>query len=105
MKRVLRPFVCRAPRYTQVSFSTTWLAACLLLLCSFLSPTLRGQGLSGISGTVTDPSGAVVAGAKVPATNDATGVATHSVTSAARTYNFTNLIPALYTASVDVTLF
>ena len=40
-----------------------------LLLCS----TSRAQQTSTITGTVTDPHGAVVAGAKVTATDEETG--------------------------------
>ena len=44
----------------------------LLLLASF-SSSVFGQGFGTIVGTVTDQSGAVVAGAKVTVTDPATG--------------------------------
>ena len=77
--------------------------ACLALGLFFLfSPMgLYAQGLSGISGTVTDPSGAVVPGAKVVATNNATGVNTETVTSSAGTYVLTDLIPGTYKVRVE----
>ena len=40
------------------------------------SPLVRGQGLSTINGTVTDPSGAVVAGANITVTEVDTSLAT-----------------------------
>src|SRR5579872_111900 len=76
-----------------------YLALGLLLL--ILPPGLCAQGLSGINGTVTDPSGAVVPGAKVTATNDATSVSTHTVTGSVGTYSFTDLIPGTYTVRVE----
>ena len=52
--------------------SLALIATCLLLLWCIPS---MGQVLKGsISGTVTDPQGAVVSGAQVKATNTATGV-------------------------------
>ena len=89
-------------RSVGISFSAACLAVCLLLLSISLTPGLRAQGLSGISGTVTDSSGGTVAGAKVTAKNDATGVATHTVTSSAGTYIITDLIPGVYIVSVEV---
>jgi len=92
-------------RNANTSFLATCLAAFLLLFSFFVSPVVRAQGLSGISGTVTDPSGGVVVGAQVTATNDATGVASHAVTSSAGTYNITDLIPGVYSVKVEFTGF
>jgi len=55
------------------------LAVALLLLSS--AAGLRAQALSGITGTVMDESGGVVADAKVTVTNTATGVVSTAVTS------------------------
>ncbi|MGB7844466.1 MAG: TonB-dependent receptor [Candidatus Acidiferrum sp.] len=77
----------------------TGLALCLLL--SMFSGGLRAQGLSGITGTVTDSTGAVVPDAKVTATNNATGVASHGVTSSFGTYTITDLIPGTYTVVIE----
>jgi hypothetical protein len=66
----------------------------------FFSGLASGQALSGIVGTVTDSSGAVVIGADVTAINNATGVTSHAVTSAVGTYLITDLIPGEYTISV-----
>ena len=74
-------------------------AVFLLLFSS--PPRLHAQALSGIQGTVTDESGAVVPGATVTATNYATGVASHAVTSSVGTYTITDLIPGTYTVKIE----
>src|SRR5512140_902879 len=64
-------------------------ATCLALL----SATSFGQVLKGsISGTVTDPQGAVVSGAQVKATNTATGAPLTTTTDGSGLFHF-NLIP------------
>src|SRR5205809_4040373 len=74
-------------------------AVCLLLFSS--PPRLHAQALSGIAGTVTDSTGAVVPDAKVTVTNTATGVMTQSVTSSVGTYTITDLIPGTYTVKIE----
>jgi hypothetical protein len=76
-----------------------YLAIGLFLLSS--PSGLYAQALSGITGTVTDPSGAVVPGARVVVTNNATGVNTETVTSSAGTYVLTDLIPGTYKVRVE----
>jgi hypothetical protein len=73
----------------------------LALLLVFWPSALRAQGLSGIRGTVTDPSGAVVPDAKVTATNDDTSVSSQTTTTSAGVYTFTDLIPGTYTVRVE----
>src|SRR5579864_6687670 len=53
-----------------------------------------------LSGTVTDPSGAVIPNAQVSVTNAATAVATRATTDAAGFYTLPNLLPATYEATV-----
>jgi hypothetical protein len=67
--------------FTRISL----ILAMLAIACSVstLAQTVTGS----IRGTVTDPSGAVVAGTKVKATNTGTGVATVATTDRAGTYN------------------
>lgn len=74
----------------------------LLLLASLvLTLPLSGQGGRGsVSGTVTDPSGAVVDGAKVTLLNKATGVSQHSTTTARGLYVFVSLNPGAYVVTV-----
>ena len=69
-----------------------------LLLCP---RGLRAQALSGINGTVTDTSGAVVPSAKVTVTNVDTNVSKTAVTTTAGTFYITDLIPGTYTVRVE----
>jgi hypothetical protein len=66
---------------------------------SFL--TAHAQTQSGISGIVTDSSGAVVVRAAVSATNAATGVVSHTVTSSAGTFTVIGLLPGTYSIAAD----
>jgi hypothetical protein len=74
------------------------LAGFLLLSCPVL---IHSQALSGITGTVLDNSGAVVADATVSATNNATQVATSTRTSPVGSFLITDLIPGIYTVKVE----
>lgn len=53
-----------------------------------------------LSGTISDPQGAAIAGAKISATNPATGVTTDTTTNASGAYNLVNLLPANYEVTV-----
>src|ERR1700728_4677031 len=76
---------------------------CLAVCVLAISPArLHAQALSSITGTVTDATGAVVPDAKITVTNDATGVASHSVSSSSGTYTITDLIPGTYTVTVEL---
>jgi hypothetical protein len=80
-----------------------WRAAgALLLVAMFL--VLNGRLLAGvtasISGTVKDPSGAIVSGATVIATNVDTGVATTQTTNGQGFYSFQSLPLGKYTIDV-----
>ena len=71
----------------------------LALVCAMFLLIPRGlfaQGLGSINGTVTDASGAVVAGAEVTATQVSTGVSTKTTTSGQGTYVFPILGPSVY---------
>ncbi len=83
---------------------TRWvvLATGLLFLLAGWSPLLFGQSIYGtIEGTVTDPSGAVVAGAKVEVSNQSTGSTRSTVTDDSGDYNVVNLDPGTYTLSAS----
>lgn len=74
----------------------------MALLLALAAPVgLRAQGLSGISGAVTDSSGASVPDAKVTVTNVATNVSTTAVTTSAGTYTITDLNPGTYQLTVE----
>lgn len=74
----------------------------LVLFCLFLLPALLlGQEFRGsISGTVTDSSGASVAGAKVAVKEINTGTRVETVTDAVGHYNVPFLLPGDYEVSV-----
>src|SRR3984893_18636004 len=71
----------------------TWLG------CSFffLTPRIYAQVSGGtLSGTITDQSGAAVAGARLSIRNTATGVSTDVTTNASGFYSAPNLLPGTY---------
>ena len=69
----------------------------LLLLVASLS---FSQGFGSLVGTVTDPSGAVIPGAKVAITNPATGQVREESTNAQGYFTVASLKPATYDISV-----
>jgi hypothetical protein len=70
-----------------------------LVLSAALALAQAGRG--SISGLVSDPTGAIVNGAQVTALNHATGVALHTVTSAAGLYSFVSLTPGVYVVTAS----
>jgi hypothetical protein len=73
-------------------------AVALFVLTGWAAAQTGGQG--ALEGTVTDPTGAVVGGATVTATNQASSVATTRTASSAGLYEITPLIPGVYTVTV-----
>jgi hypothetical protein len=90
-------------------FNTGRERACLYVVCFlvfFTATAAFGQaGRGGISGTVTDPNGALVPGAQVTLLNKATGVSQHTVTSGAGLYTFISLNPGVYQVTISQTGF
>src|SRR5947209_7415873 len=74
-----------------------------ILLTATLS--LAQTSTTALSGTVYDSSGAVVVGAAVTATNDATGVALKQSTNNAGLYAFPSVGVGTYTVTVELTGF
>ena len=72
-------------------------ALILLFILAIIGQTNKG----GISGTVSDTNGAVVPGAKVTITNEATKQSVVLTTSDSGTYVANNLDPALYSVLVE----
>jgi hypothetical protein len=85
------------------SRSSWWLFAAsigvsiLVLAASAHAQTIRGT----LTGTVTDPNGAVIQGASVTATNNATNVSTTTKTNQEGGYTFTALPPGEYSVAVE----
>jgi hypothetical protein len=78
---------------------TALLPTCLLCLLS--APLALGQTFGSITGTVTDPSGAAVAGATITATNVATNATRSTISNDAGVYSFPSLPPGLYNLRVE----
>jgi hypothetical protein len=74
----------------------------LILLVALALPVAAQTGLGVVHGTVTDPSHALVADAKVTLTNSATGVARTVQTSAAGVFYFSAANPGPYSVVVEV---
>jgi hypothetical protein len=77
----------------------TPLAVILLLLSA--AAGLHAQGLSGITGTVTDNSGAAVPDAAITVTNTATNVVHKAVTTSQGSFYITDLNPGTYTLRIE----
>ena len=77
--------------------------ALIVLITDSLAKAQTGSGT--IQGTVTDPTGAVVPGASVTATNIATGVQTPRSTTAAGLYVLSPLPPGRYNLQVTASGF
>ena len=71
-----------------------------LFAASVLTPQLLAQDSAAIAGTVTDPSGAVVAGASITGKNADTGLVRTSVTDNAGRYELFSLPVGLYEVHV-----
>jgi hypothetical protein len=84
----------------------TWFAKSFVLLVALallIPSTLLAQNIvtGGISGTVTDPSGAVVPNAKLTCKSTATGETLETNTTSTGLYNFPLLKPGTYTVSIS----
>ena len=82
---------------------STWIVVGLVVVCLalFTPRAAHAQASAGITGTITDPSGAVVPNAQVTVTNEGTSVSAHTVSGSAGTYAFRGLNPGKYTVSVE----
>jgi hypothetical protein len=79
-------------------FSALFLISMISLLLPLGS---QAQGLSGIKGTITDQSGAVVPDTTITVTNVATNVVHSAVTTSQGTYFITDLNPGTYTVKIE----
>jgi hypothetical protein len=91
-----------SPATTQRSpylFSFVRVLAVLIALASTL--TLAQVTTGTILGTVTDPSGAVIPGAKVTVTNTDTGISTNVVSKGGGNYEVPYLVNGTYSVKVE----
>lgn len=86
---------------------SVWISVAVFsLLCSLWVPSALGQAVSGsILGTVTDPSGAAVTGAKVTVTSQTRNVSTETMTNESGNYSVSHLIPDVYSIQIAGTGF
>src|SRR5882762_5379189 len=77
------------------------LVSAVLALISLLCSLAFAQYGASIQGTVTDKSGAVVSGATVTATNQASGISRSATTGDSGFYRITGLAPGGYTVVVE----
>jgi hypothetical protein len=89
-------FVLPTPRYL-----AAWIGVLILVLLPWTAVFAQTGGQGAIQGTVTDSSGAVVANARVIATNVDTGVKTERPTSSGGIYDISPLQPGNYTVEVQ----
>ena len=81
-----------------------FIVAALVVVCSLtiMTASAFGQAVYGsILGTITDPSGAAVAGAKVTVTSVGKGTTAQATTNADGNYSVTHLIPDVYNVKAE----
>jgi Carboxypeptidase regulatory-like domain/TonB dependent receptor len=88
-----------------MSHSTPVRALLLSTILFLLTASAFAQYGASLQGTVTDKSGAVVAGAKVAIINQATGVSRNTVTGDSGFYRITGLAPGNYHMDVEAVSF
>jgi hypothetical protein len=77
----------------------------IFLLAPVTAAAQSSVSTGGIVGTVTDPSGAVVGGAKVAVTNAGTNQTTNLTTTSAGLYNSGSIVPGRYKVRVEASGF
>lgn len=77
------------------------LAAVLMLGCAGLSFGQAGIDMGTVTGTVKDPNGALVPGAQLTLTNNATGVVQKTVSTSAGAYSFPLVPVGTYSLQVE----
>jgi hypothetical protein len=86
-------------------FLTILAIAILVLVPAYRSGSAQVGTTATVAGTVTDPSGAVVVGAKVTIRNKDTGIERKTVTLGSGNYVITELQPGQYSLTVERTGF
>ena len=95
MRRIFKPAAGNNTRSIGI------LAVAFILTCTLSAQTYRGS----VRGTVTDPSGAVVAAAKVTAKNQATGITREGTTNGEGAYVLAELSAGNYEVAIQVSGF
>jgi hypothetical protein len=89
------------------SLRARWTAVWLVVAVAVFVPTLASaQGANGrIIGRVADPSGAILANAKITLTNEGTGISRDALTNESGDYSFIEVVPGTYTVQFELTGF
>jgi len=88
-------------RTATIAMANRFLFVCILFL-SAGAALFAQAGRGGISGLITDPTGAIIPGAKVTAVNHATGIKISTVSTAAGLYSFVSLTPGTYEVTASL---
>src|SRR5690348_15894294 len=74
----------------------------IVLIALACAPALRAQTANGqVNGTVTDTSGATIAGATVKLTNTGTKITKEAATNSAGYYLFVDVLPGSYVLNIE----
>jgi hypothetical protein len=76
-----------------------------LLLATLPTVTFAQSTNARVSGTIEDPSGALLPGVTVTALNNATGIVNTTVSNESGVYNFPSLPPGVYNVSAELPSF
>src|ERR1043165_2203397 len=84
-------------------FASKYLSAAVLLLCLLISTQAFGpSSYATVSGTISDPSGALLPGVSVTATNNATSVVTTVLSNETGVYTLPSLLPGTYKVTASL---
>jgi hypothetical protein len=95
------------PEKQRGSRTIAMLLCCIALLVLFglATPRLQAQANAGLTGTISDSSGAVVPNASVTVTDLGTAQQFHTTSSTAGTYSVTGLTPGTYSITIEASGF
>src|SRR5262245_46519980 len=92
---------CKVMRSVMFNSKRTIAVLALLMCIGGITSTLAQTDRGTITGTVTDPTGAVIVGTKVTATNTQTRVSTEAATTSNGTYTIPGLRIGIYDVTVE----
>ncbi len=83
--------------------SRRWLAGlAVIAIFAALQPSVFAQGFTAVTGSVMDPTGAVIPGVEVTVTNAATGASRTVITNETGSYTVAQLSPGVYNISASL---
>jgi hypothetical protein len=93
------------PQYVQQCVRQAMRAACLIAMLAFFAALATAQSTTQLNGSVTDPSGAAVADAKITLTDPANGSQRSTTSNPAGLYQFLDVPPGDYRLAATATGF